>query len=86
MYSTIITPPGPYWTSGLFPVSAASGTPPPIFLGELVSRDRTIVAEIALFKREMVRKSKLYEFHSYALCREVSRRELLANPISATCA
>jgi len=41
------------------------------------SHGRTIVAENSLFGK-VTRDSGFYEFHSCALCREVSHRELFA--------
>jgi len=57
----------------------------PVFRAAFWTRGRTNVAGIFRFG-EVVRHSGLCEFRSCALCREVSRRELLRkNPISAAC-
>jgi len=54
-----------------------AGFASPIFPGAYWSHGRTIVAEISLFG-DVTRHLELCEFHSCALCREVSRCELFA--------
>jgi len=44
-------------------------------------RRRTTVAEISLFK-EVSRHSEFYEFHSCAVCREVSHYKLFGKMLS----
>jgi len=60
---------------GRFPVGIANRTclPDPSW-----ASDRTNVAGIFPFGGEVVRHSKLGKFHSFALYREVSNRELFA--------
>jgi len=62
---------------GCFPVVVASRTFSPIFPVTFWTHGRTNVDGISRFG-EAARHSKLYEFHSCALCNKVSHRELLA--------
>ena len=72
----VITPPGPSSTSGPFSVDVANRTYLANFTRAFWTHDRTNVAEIFLFGREMTRNYELHKIHNCTLCREVSRCEL----------
>jgi len=54
----------------------------PTFFGKFWSFGRTIEAEIFRFGGELARDSGLHKFRSYAIFRDVSRRELFTKIIS----
>ena len=73
--SDVIIPNGPCRPLVLLSRGRKQDSPHQPFLGAIWSRDRTIVAGMSPFG-EVARHTRTYEFHSCALCREVSRRDL----------
>jgi len=63
---------------GCFTVRVASRTCLANLSSDILATWRTVVAEISRFGGEISRHSMMYEFHSCALCHEVSHHELYA--------